>query len=57
MIDYPDFAIAADAEHDLVQVRIVVDRVHVVPERGDLLGRGVRIDQYGMSGGAAVVGF
>ena len=58
VIEYPQLATAADAEHDLVQIRVVVDRVHMVPERVDLpaaLDRTVRIDQFRVIRDHAVV--
>ena len=56
VVDDPELAAAANAEHDLVDVRVIVYRVHMVPERRDELRVGaVGVDQFGMGGGSGVV--
>ena len=55
VVNDEQLAVAADAEHDLVQLRVVVNAVHVVPELRNLHAGAVDINQFGMVGHHAVV--
>ena len=57
VINDPNFVAATGAEHDLVERRIVVERVHVIPKRGRGAAVAGDIHQFGMRSGFAVAGF
>ncbi len=55
MINYPEFAVAPHAHHDLIELRVIVDSVHVVPELLDHHAGAVRIDAFHIVADHAVV--